>query len=278
MHRGSSLAGDAFLRRVYPPISLPRWVPTKTHRAEREAVETLDRIVYELIDRGTAQGRKSHVLSMFLSVVDEETGEGMSRHQLRDELITIFLAGHDTINAAFTWFFYLLAGHPDVQEKITVEIVEVAPDKIMKPSQYRELRYTEVAFNEALRIYPVIPVLARTSIRDVLLGDYVVASNSIVLCPIYGLHRSPRYWDCPEEYRPERFLMQENGYNYRFIPFVGVPRKCIGDRLAMAEAMIIISKVLEVCRLERMSGFVPKPHTIITMMSQNGMRLRVRGL
>ena len=271
VQRCSTLAADAFLKRVYAPIKIPRPVPTPANRREKKAVQTLDRIIYKLMDdfRRDPPATPS-VLGALLQEV--QGGNPMSARQIRDEVCTLFLAGQETISAGIQWFLHLLASKPGFQERIATEVVALgeSPPSL---SNLRHLPELGAAFKEALRLYPPIPVLGRTPLADDVLSGYDIPKGSVVLCPIYALHRDERFWPDPTVFSPNRFLNKEAPTPGTYLPFAAGPRKCIGDDLAMIEGLLIGAAVLQRFELVPESKSFPTPHTTITLNPEGGPRM-----
>jgi cytochrome P450 len=214
------------------------------------------------------------VLALLRVAVDEDGRTSMTREQLRDELMTLFLAGHDTICASLLWFYYLVGTRPEVDAAIAAEVKAVCDDDDITFAHVARLKYVEAAFLEAMRLYPAIPVIARTPLADDVLGEHRVPAGSVVLLPVIWLHRDPARWERPAEFVPERFLERPKPPTGGFLPFSAGPRKCIGDQLAMVEALTIIATIARSFSLRVEPGFVPRAHTSITMQPENGLMVR----
>jgi len=223
----------------------PDWVPTPENREYRAALEKLDGVVEQLIAsrRGTEGDeddpeKPMDVLSILLRARDR--GE-QSRRQLRDEVVTMLLAGHDTTALTLTYSWYLLANHPEIEQQVQTEA-----DAVEGPVTFeavREFDLIERVIQEAMRLYPPVYVLFRQPTRDVELGGYHVPEGSAVMLPQWAVHRSPDWWDDPEQFDPDRWLDQGDRPRFAYFPFGGGPRHCIGKHLAMLEAQVILATV-----------------------------------
>lgn len=262
------VASDAFLARVYTSLAPPRWLPTRANRREAAAIAGLERIVADLLeapDRG-----QLCALGLMRSWRDPESGDAMTPLQLRDEIITLFLAGHDTISGAMQWFFDLVARHPEVQAEIHDELDAIGD---LTPQALSGLTTLHNAWQEALRLFPPVPMLARMPLEDDVIGGFHLPAGGCVIVPIYSLHRDPRFWDDPHGFRPERFARLPQPGTY--LPFAAGPRKCLGDDLAMVEGLLIAATVLRQVSLEPV-GPPPQPRATITLAPRQHVRLRTR--
>ncbi|CAG9461633.1 unnamed protein product [Pedinophyceae sp. YPF-701] len=217
----------------------------------------------------------------FLIAAREET----TSTQLRDDLLSMLVAGHETTASALTWTSYLLAKNPKALAKATEEVDRVLGDRA-EPTfdDYRELKYTLRCVCESMRLYPHPPVLIRRAVKDDPLpyggGKYVARKGQDVILSIYNLHRSPEVWDDPDAFIPERFdpegpIPNEQNTDFRYVPFSGGPRKCVGDQFALMEATVALAVLLKRIHLEPVEGFDPGMTTGATIHTRNGMFLRL---
>jgi cytochrome P450 len=241
-----------------------------------QAVQTLDTVVYRIIEERRHDGNDpGDLLTMLLQAHDAETGEGMSDRQVRDEIMTMFLAGHETTSNALTWTFHLLAQHPEVERQLQAEIIAALGDRIPTFQDIPRLIYTRMVIEEALRLYPVAWVIFRTPLTDDVIGGFHIPARSVVmLCP-YVLHRTPAFWEQPEHFDPERFTSARSSgrSRYAYIPFGGGPRQCIGNAFALMEMQLILAMVLQRYRLCSVPGHPVEPHIAITLQPRYGMRM-----
>ncbi len=259
---------------------LPAWFPTpQKFRADR-AVRDLDRLVYGMIQARRASGEdKGDLLSMLLLAQDDD-GNGMSDQQARDEAVTLFLAGHETTANALNWTWYLLAQHPEVEARLHEELDRVLAGQPPTPDDLKRLPYTEMIVKEAMRLYPPAWSFSREALEDIQLGDYHLPKGSVVAILSYFTHRDPRWWDAPEEFRPERFSpeAEANIPRYVYIPFGGGPRICIGNSFAMMEARLLLATIASRYHLALQPGQKIETQPLITLNPKNGlpMMLHVR--
>ncbi|HEY8378511.1 MAG TPA: cytochrome P450, partial [Nannocystis sp.] len=230
-------------------LVLPLAVPTPGNLRFRRALRTLDNIVYDMIARARRapdDAQETTLLRMLMDARDEDTGEGMTDRQLRDEIITQYVAGHETSALVLTWTFYFLDRHPEVAAKVAEEIVGRGLTDEPSLEQLEQLPYTRMMVDEVMRLRP--PVWAQTRVLhedDVLLG-YRIPADSMVIFSSYFCHRHPDFWDEPEAFRPERFTPEavESRHRYAYVPFSAGPRTCIGKRFALSEIMLTLALVL----------------------------------
>ena len=215
---------------------------------------------------------------MLLAAVDEDSGAGMSDWQLRDEMMTLFLAGHETTAAALTWTWYLLSQHPKVEARLLGELRQVLGGRAPVVADLPNLPYTEMVVREAMRLYPPAPGVAREPIEDVKIGGYDVPKGSLISVNIYALHRDPRFFEDPERFDPDRFssAWDERIPRYAYLPFGGGPRVCIGNGFAMMEARLILATLAQRCQLSLEPGQEVVPIQLVTVRPKNGVRMRLK--
>ncbi len=199
---------ETFVREASNFVTLPDWLPLPAKRRKRRAIHTLDSMIRTVIRERRASGEdRGDLLSMLLLAVDEEgDGRGMSDEQARDEAMTLFNAGHDSSAAALAWIWYLVASHPQVEDKLVAEIDQVLGGRLAGYEDVERLTYTEMVVKETLRIYPPTWTLfAREAVEDVEIGGYTVPRGSWVYAFPWVTQRDPRFWSDPERFDPERF-------------------------------------------------------------------------
>lgn len=256
-------------------VMLP-WLPTRQNRQFRSAIQTMDRLVYEIIARRRAEpGGHDDLLTMLLSARDEETGQGMTDRQLRDEMMTILLAGHETTANALTWTFYLLSQHPKVSARLHAEVDGVLAGRPPAIDDLPRLPYTRWVFQEALRLYPPAWSIARRAVEDDELAGYRIPAGSVIHISLYALHRHPRLWDAPDDFQPERFADDEveKRHKFAYLPFSTGPRKCIGDQFAMAEGQLILASVAQGFDLTLAPDQRIDTAALITLNPKHGMSM-----
>lgn len=259
-------------------IPLPDWLPTRRNRQRRQSVNALNEIIMGIIEERRARaGDRGDLLSMLMAATGEG-GEGMTDGQLRDEVMTLYLAGHETTANALTWTWMLLAQHPAVREKLHAELDEVLGGRPPRYDDLDDLPYTERVVQEAIRLYPPAWMIARQPVQPTTVGGYEVDAGSVILIPIHSVHRHPRYWDDPDAFRPERFAPANAGDidKWAYIPFGGGPRVCIGNSFAMMEARLVLATIAQRYTLELDPGQVIETEPLITLRPRHGMRMQAR--
>ncbi len=240
-----------FQRRTSVLPTVPKWIPTPHNRRVVAALERLDRIVYDLIEerRANPSDHADDLLSMLLSA-GEATDERMSDEQIRDELMTFLLAGHETTAAALTWTWYLLARNPEIHRRLHESVLDGS--KSGQPAfDGEDTSFVAQCVQESMRLYPPVPVFSREAVEADRAGDYEIPAGSEVLLSQFVVHRHPEYWDSPLSFRPERFEpgAAENRSKYSYFPFGGGARMCIGRQLALMEARVVLERAVRRFRL-----------------------------
>jgi len=243
----------------------PAWVPTRENRQYHAAIEALEDILDDVlaerrgterdpaVDEGTENGRPMDLLSILLRARSEE--DEVDDELLRDELMTMLLAGHDTTALTLTYTWYLLARNPEVETKLHEELENQLGGRVPTMADVRDLSYTERVLKEAMRLYPPVYLMFRETLTDVRLGGYRVPQGSLLMLPQWAVHRDRRYYENPLEFDPDRWTPERAATrpNYAYFPFGGGPRHCIGKRFSMLEATLILGTVGQNYRLEVVS-------------------------
>jgi cytochrome P450 len=253
---------------------LPPWWQTPTRRRFRREVAELDRIVGQFIAERRAGGADpGDLLSMLMSVRYED-GSAMPDPQIRDEVMTFFLAGHETTALALSWTFALLASHPDVEATLIGEIEAVLGGRPPTVDDVPGLLYTEKVLKEALRLYPPAWILARQAVRDVQIGGYRIPRKAFVSVSQWVTHRDPRWYAQAERFWPERWTddFTKNLHRFAYFPFGAGPRSCIGRPLAMMEATLFLATIVQRFRFRLAPGFVPTPEASLSLRPRHGIR------
>jgi cytochrome P450 len=258
----------------FPPL----WVPTPRNRRLQAGLETLNKVVYGII--AERRKRASHpgmdtgdLLSMLLAARDEETGEGMSDQQLRDEVMTLLIAGYETTSVALSWTWYLLSQHPNVEQRLHAELDRVLGGQVPTVDSLDKLPYTRMVIQEAMRLYPPAFGLTRRAIAEDEIGSYRIEANSIIFVSQYCTHRHPAFWEEPEVFDPERFTPERSAGRPRFayFPFGGGPRQCIGNNFAIMEAQLVLATIAQRYYLRLVPGHPVEPQVLVTMRPRYGL-------
>jgi cytochrome P450 len=198
---------------------------------------------------------------------DPATGEAMSRKQLRDEILTIFFAGHETTAQALTWTWFLLAQHPEAEAKLHEEVDRVLGGRLPTAADLHALSYTEMVVNEAMRLYPPVWVYVRDALADDEIGGYHIPAGSMLVLSQYITHRHPDLWEEPEKFDPERFSPERSAGRpkYAYFPFGGGPRVCLGNNFALLEAVLAVATIAGRFRLKLLPGQGIEPRMVGTL-------------
>ncbi|HBP20925.1 MAG TPA: cytochrome P450 [Planctomycetes bacterium] len=259
-------------QRTLSIVKPPLWFPWPGHGAFRRAKRTIDEALTGLIAERRAAGSEAQprdLLSRLVFATDPETGESMSDQQLRDEVVTFFLAGHETTANALAWTLHLLAAEPELQARIAAEAEQAfgsrAPDQL-EAEHVGQLELTRRAVEEGLRLYPPAWIIEREPLEDDEVGGYRVPKGAIVMLPTWVLHRREDLWPDPLRFDPDRFLPERRSERPRwaYFPFGGGQRQCIGAEFALLELQVILATLLRAFRLER-AGEPPTPQASITL-------------
>jgi len=268
-----------FIARTGALIPIPRWLPTPLNLSLERAARRLDRIILGVIAERRKTGEdRGDLLSMLLHAQDEESGRMMSDAQLRDEAMTLFMAGHETTANTLAWAFYLLATHPEVEAALHAELQGVLGGRPPTLADLPRLPYTGMVVSETLRLYPTVWMLGRESIEPVRIGDYDVPVGMTVFMPQWVVHRDPRWFDDPESFLPGRWTdaNRESMHRYAYFPFGGGPRICIGNNFALMEASLLLASIAGRFRLELAPDADVVPLPTITLRPARGLKMVVR--
>jgi cytochrome P450 len=267
---------------LFPRFTLPfanalQRLPLPSNRRFARARERLDATVNRMIaERRKSARDQGDLLSMLMAARDEEgDGTGMSDGQLRDELMTLFLAGHETTANALTWTFHLLAQNQEVDERLFGELQEVLAGRAPALDDLPRLRYAECVFAEAMRLFPPAWGLGRRALEDVRLGPYVLEKNANVAMSPWVMHRDSRFWPDPLRFDPERFREEARAARPKFayFPFGGGARQCIGESFAWMEGVLILATLAQKWRFAMAPGQRVEPQPLITLRPRYGMRM-----
>lgn len=258
-------------------LGLPGWVPRPgrmvTHPTLRALKKAADRAIEDR--RRTGPPETPALIDLLIDAEDPETGRRMTTEELRDNLITFLIAGHETTALALSWSLYLLAFDPKAQRKARAEARRVLNGRAATAEDVPQLDYIRQVFQEAMRLYPPIPVHLRTSQAGDTVCEHAVKKGDTMLLPFYALHRHRALWKKPDQFIPERFADMSKIDRYAYVPFSTGPRICPGADFAMQESTIILSTLLSRYRFRLIPGQHPKPKLILTLRAEGGIWLTV---
>jgi cytochrome P450 len=250
-------------------------LPLPAVRRFKRARRRLDETIYRLIAERRASGDDAgDLLSMLLLAQDEEGSGGMTDRQVRDEALTLFLAGHETTADALTWTWYLLSQNPEAEAAFHAELDRVLGGRVPSIEDLPQLRYTESIFSEALRLYPPAWGIGRRALEDYEVGGFTIPERSVVLMSPYVVHRDPRWFPDPLAFRPGRWLTEDPARpKFAYFPFGGGARVCIGERFAWMEGTLLLAAIGQRWRLRLEPGHRVETHARITLRPTHGMRM-----
>ncbi len=269
-----------FLRQAGLALLLPAWVPLPTSQLLKRAVGRLDKVIYGIIEQRRASGHLSgDLLSEFLQARDDE-GIGMSDRQLHDEIMTLFLAGHETTANVLSWTWFLLGQNPEVEEKLIEELMRVLDGRVPTLTDLPRLIYTDTVLRESMRLYPPVWVIGRRALAPFRLGEYELPANTNVLISQLIMHRDPRYFPEPERFDPDRWSASDpRGASlprFAYFPFGGGPRVCIGAGFGMMEAVLLLATIAQVFRIQIAPGQKVSKQPTVTLRPRNGIPVTLR--
>jgi cytochrome P450 len=262
---------------LYAALGMPGWFPRPGLVASYEAMRVLRAEVARLLgsQRGRAGG--DDLLQRLVAARDPETGRGMDDEQLVDNLLTFYLAGHETTARALTWTLYLLARSPEWMERVADEVRAVTAGAPVAAGHVERLQLTQQVLKESMRLYPPVPIMSRQAIAATAIEGLAIEPGMSVLMPIYAIHRHARRWQQPDAFDPTRFAPHREDAipRYQYMPFGAGPRVCIGMSFALMEATTILATLVRHARFELAGPADPVPVARVTLIPKDGLRLRI---
>ncbi len=264
---------------VLPFSEILEKLPLPPIKRLKKARQTLDEVIYKIINERRESGEDTgDLLSMLLLAQDEETGGAMTDKQVRDECLTLFLAGHETTANALTWTFYLLSQNPEAEKKFHHELDEVLGDKSLTPEDYPRLKYTEQILAESMRLFPPAWTVGRLATGAHEFNGFRVPEKSLVLASPFVMHRDPRFWENPDSFVPERWenlSIKEAGNKFIYFPFSKGVRNCIGEQFAWMEGVLLLANLGRKWKLSLMPEQKVATQAMITLRPKFGMKMRI---
>jgi cytochrome P450 len=262
---------------ILPYAEMLQHYPLPGMRRFRRARARLDAIVYRMIQEHRQEDRdRGDLLSMLLAARYDD-GSAMSDQQIRDEVMTILLAGYETMANALTWTWYLLSQNPDVEQRFHSEVDSVLQGRSPVFEDAPKLKYTEMVLSESMRLYPPAWAMGRYALGDFALGPYYLPRGTNIFVSQYVTHRDPRYFPDPERFDPERWTPEAKTARPRFsyFPFGGGARQCIGESFAWMEGVLVLTTLAQRWRLRLLPGHPVERQALITLRPKYGMKMTV---
>ncbi|HEV8360374.1 MAG TPA: cytochrome P450 [Candidatus Thermoplasmatota archaeon] len=275
--RALSVSVDNFNRLTAPFAPVVDRLPLPETRRLHAAKRAMDERIFAMIDerRGRVPGERQDLLSWLLEAEDAERGERMSAQQVRDEAVTVLLAGHETTANGLTWTWYLLSQHPEVAAQLRAEVAAVLGDRAPTAEDVPKLKLARQVFAEGMRLYPPAWIIGRKAIEPVRIAGYDLPKGSLVLMSQFMMHRDARFWPEPDSFDPDRWTPEATAARPKFcyFPFGGGPRSCIGEPLAWMEAVVVLATFAQRWRFALARGFEPELEPKLTLRPKHGMRM-----
>jgi cytochrome P450 len=287
---GTSLAGDSeaigramtflmrhYLRRARSPWRVPESWPTPANRRARREVEYMDSLIYGIIsDRKKDTQPRNDLLSLLMAAMHED-GSQMTERQVRDESMTLFVAGHETTALSLAWTWYLLGENPAAEARLHEELDAVLGGRPAEVSDLEKLSYLNAVVHESLRLYPPAYMMARMNVETVILGEYEILPGTTLLTSQWVMHRDARFFDQSDRFMPERWL---DGLEQRlppgaYFPFGDGPRRCIGQGFAQLETSLVIATIAQKFRFRLKKGFPVVPEPLVTLRPKYGIEMTI---
>ena len=270
---------ESWRQLMLPFAELLEKLPLPVFRRFREARDRLDATIYRIIkERRADPTDRGDLLSMLMAAQDSEgDGTSMSDLQLRDELMTLFLAGHETTANLLTWTWYLLSQHPEVESKLHEELNTVFSGRLPQPEDLPQLTYTEKVVAESMRLYPPAWIIGRRTLQEYEVSSYRLPPNTLILLSPFIMHRDERYHSDPQQFEPERWAPEAKAARPRFsyFPFGGGSRQCIGESFAWMEGILLVATLAQRWRMRLRPGHRVAPRPLVTLRPKFGMKMKI---
>jgi len=274
------VALDHVVHSFKSPDVLPAFFNTPRHRKFKQAMKTLNDAVQEIIDHHRSKSGSSVDAKSLLDVMlysTDENNQTMSDQQVRDEIITILIAGHETVASALTWSCYLIASNPQAEERLHQELQEVLAGRAPTLEDLPALDFTRRVFDEALRLYPPAWLVTRKAVQDDVIDGVAIPAGSLIVVSITNVHKNSNFWDDPQVFNPDRFLPEQSNARPKFayLPFGGGPRLCIGNYFALLEGPLVLASIYQKHRLKLNPGQKVLVDALVTLRPRDGLHLQV---
>ena len=269
---------ESFAQRALAPVSFPDWVPTPTNRRMRRGVRAIDSVIYPLIQARLRESRDHGDLLSKLALARDADGSAFAATEIRNQLVTFFMAGHETSALTLTWALFLLAGHPEIQERLHAELALVLGGAPPSAGDIERLPFLDRVLKEALRLYPPVWLFARQSGQGGALAGHPIPAGATVFASPWARHRSPLLFPEPDTFKPDRWAghLQKSLPRFAYMPFGGGPRACIGASYARVAMSVVLASTLQRFAVEPVPETDGSVDPTLTLRSKHGMRLRLR--
>jgi cytochrome P450 len=280
-HGEASVLGAAFTNmseylnyRMGSPFQPPAWVPTRANRQLNRTRRVLDEKIYALIRARRASAEEHNdLLGMMMAARDADTGEAMTDATLRNEILVMMFAGHETTAVTLGWAFYLLSQNPQVEALLHAELDTVLAGRAPAIADLPSLPYARRVVDETLRLYPPAWGIARQQVQADMLGGYHIPADAAITLVINNVHRDPRFWEAPERFDPDRFTPQRSAgrHPFAYMPFGAGPRQCIGNQFALTEAHLVLASIAQRYQFRMAAGHPVQPRPVFVLRTSHGL-------
>jgi cytochrome P450 len=268
------------LRRQRSPLRIPETWPTPKNRRANRELAFVDSLVYRIISERQASGNGHHndLLALLMGAMDED-GSQMTRQQLHDEAMTLFIAGHETTAQMLSWTWYALSENHAAEDRLCQELRSALDGRPLSPADLGQLPYLRAVMNEVLRLFPPAYIMARETIEPVELGGYEFAPGTTILFSQWVTHRDPRWFEDPDAFRPERWLdgLEDRLPRGAYFPFGAGPRRCLGEGFALLEAATVIATIARRFSFRLLPGHPVIPEPLVTLRQRSGIHMQLHG-
>ncbi|MFY0566911.1 cytochrome P450 [Archangium lansingense] len=258
--------------------SLPEWLPIPGRARYQQAVQYIDEVVLRIIERGRASAEEDNLLSLLLHAVDTESGERMTNAQLRDEAVSLFVAGYETTAVGLAWAFHLMTRHPEVFQRLRTEVDEVLGQRVPGFADLRPLTHARNVLQESLRLYPPAYWIPRTATEEDEIDGYRIPAGKMVVAFTYIIHHNPDVWEQPERFDPDRFTPErsEGRHKQAWIPFGAGQRLCIGREFSLMEGQLILARIAQRYDVSAIPGREARIHIGTSIRAKNGVWVHLK--
>jgi cytochrome P450 len=262
---------------LYAIANAPKWLPRPGRKAQQEAIRMLRSSVAAMLREREGAPTRDDLMHRLMQAKNPETGAPMNEEQLIDNLLTFYLAGHETTAKALTWTLYILARAPKWTAALKEEVARVSGGSPLTAEHIDKLVLTQQVIKEGMRLFPPVPIMSRQAVAETSIGGHQISAGTSIVIPIYALHRHQKRWSHPELFDPMRFAPEKEAAisRYQYMPFGAGPRICIGMAFAMMEATAMLATMLQVAHFEFAGVREPRPIARVTLLPKGGMPIKV---